>query len=368
MGEAFAAAIAGRLHPHQPGVEPVLEIALEDAILDQHGAPGRGTLVVDRQAPAAARDRALVDHGDAGRGHALTNAARESRQLLAVEIALEPVADRFMEQHAGPAGAAHHLHLARRRGDRFQIDQRLRQRGVDTAVPGRGIEQMIVEIAPAEPEAAGFAAVAILRHDRDVEADHRADVAGNEPAGADDVDHAPAARQRDADLVDPGIARAGGGVDLGAQPDLVGERNRRQRIVGAVHRLVGAWRGGGWLGLRRIEQAQGRGGAVDRGGADFIGVGEGGGLASHAAQPEARGVIVIGGLQPAIVEAERFAQAVLQIQLAIVVARQMPGRETLGLFGIQRAIEKGARVAHWAMSGVWAESAGPPSSRKRRSQ
>ena len=84
----------------------------------------------------------------------------------------------------------------------------------------------------------------------------------------------------DADLFDARIARSRGGVDLLAQRDLPGERDRRQRVVGAVHRLVGARRRRGGRALGRIEQAQGRRGAVDRGDAQFIGVGEGGGFAA----------------------------------------------------------------------------------------
>ena len=50
------------------------------------------------------------------------------------------------------------------------------------------------------------------------------------------------AAQADADLGDARIAGAGRGVDLLAQRDLVGERDEAERIVGAVHRLVGARR------------------------------------------------------------------------------------------------------------------------------
>ena len=144
----------------------------------------------------------------------------------------------------------------------------------------RRLEQAVVEIAAADPVEAGFAAVARLGDDRDVEPDQGADVAGDEAVGADDLDHAPASDQRDADLLDPRVARSRGGIDLLAQRDLAGERDRRQRVVRAVHRLVGARRRRGGRALGRIEQAQGRRGAVDRGDAQFIGVGEGGGFAA----------------------------------------------------------------------------------------
>ena len=196
VGEAFAAAVAGRLHAHQPGVQPVLQIALQDAVLDQHGAAGRRAFVVDGQRAAAVGDRAFVDHRDPGRGDALADAAGESRGALAVEVAFEAVADRFVEQHARPAGAEHDGHLAGRRGDRFQVHQRLGQRDVDRPVPLRRLEQPVVEIAPAEAVVAGLAAVAVLGDDLHVEADQRADVVGDEAVGADDLDHAPAAGER----------------------------------------------------------------------------------------------------------------------------------------------------------------------------
>ena len=192
--------------------------------------------------PRRCADRAVVDHGHAGRRDALADPAGEGRRALAVEVAFEAVADRFVQQHAGPAGAEHDRHFAGRRGDRFEIDQRLRERDVDRPVPLRVLEQLAVEVAPAEPVIAGLAAAVLLGDDLHAEPDQRPDVGGDEAVGADDVDHAPAGGERDADLGDARVARAGRGVDPLAQRDLVGERNQAQRIVGAVHRLVGALR------------------------------------------------------------------------------------------------------------------------------
>ena len=50
------------------------------------------------------------------------------------------------------------------------------------------------------------------------------------------------ADKRDADLRDARIAGARRGVDPLAQRDLVGEGHEAERIVGAVHRLVGPLR------------------------------------------------------------------------------------------------------------------------------
>jgi hypothetical protein len=96
-------------------------------------------------------------------------------------------------------------------------------------------------------------------------------------------------------------------------------------------------------------------------------VGEGGHLAGHAAQAEARAGVEVGGLQPAVVEAERLGHPMLQVKLAIVVAGEMLGGERGGLGRIERCGRGGrggSRLAHWACG--W--SAGPPSSTKRRSQ
>ena len=86
--------------------------------------------------PRRSCDGAVVDDGDALGGDLLAHQAGEGRGLLAVEIAFEPVADRFVQHHAGPAGAEHDVHLAGRRRHRVEIDQRLAHRLVDRALPG----------------------------------------------------------------------------------------------------------------------------------------------------------------------------------------------------------------------------------------
>ena len=95
-------------------------------------------------------------------------------------------------------------------------------------------------------------------------------------------------------------------------------------------------------------------------------MGESGGLAGHAAQAEARAGVEVGGLQAAVVEPERLGDAILEVELAIVVAGQMLCGERGGLGGIEAiAVEEVARVDRSSSCG-W--SAGPPSSTKRRSQ
>src|SRR3546814_10830724 len=79
MGIAFPAAVAGGGHAHQPGVEPVLDIALQYAVVDQHVALRRRALVIDGQRSAPSLDGAVVDHRHARCGHALADQPGEGR-------------------------------------------------------------------------------------------------------------------------------------------------------------------------------------------------------------------------------------------------------------------------------------------------
>ena len=177
VGIAFAPAVAGRLHAHQPRVLPVLHVADQDAVLDQHGAVGRRAFVVDGERAAALLHGAVVDHGDALGGDALAHQPGEGGGLLAVEIAFQPVADGFVQHHARPAGPQHDVHLAGRRGHRVEIDQRLAHGFVDRALPGMRLDEALIAFAPADAVAAGFLAVAVADDDRDVEPHQRTDVA-----------------------------------------------------------------------------------------------------------------------------------------------------------------------------------------------
>ncbi len=99
-------------------------------------------------------------------GDLLAHQAGEGGRLLAVEVALEPVADRLVQHHAGPAGAEHHVHLAGRRRHRVEIDQRLAHRLVDRALPGLRRDEALIGFAAAVAVGAGFLAVAVADHHR----------------------------------------------------------------------------------------------------------------------------------------------------------------------------------------------------------
>ena len=193
MGEGLPPPVAGRPHAHQPRVQPVLDEAAQDAVLDHHRAARGRALVVDRQAAAAVGKGAVIDHGHAGRGDPLAQEPGEGGGLLAVEVALEPVADRLVQQDAGPAAAEHHLHLAGRRRHALEIDQRLAQRLVHRRAPARLARDLLVGEPPAGAVAAGLAPAIGLDHHRHVEPHQRAEIGDAGAVGAHDLHRLPLA-------------------------------------------------------------------------------------------------------------------------------------------------------------------------------
>src|SRR3546814_14717011 len=89
-------------------------------------------------------------------------------------------------------------------------------------------------------EIARFAAAILLDHDRDVEADERADIGREEAVGADDLDHRPASGERDRHLRDARVAGAGGGVDPLTAVDLFRAGNQVERVRLILAMAVGA--------------------------------------------------------------------------------------------------------------------------------
>ena len=250
------------------------------------------------------------------------------------------MANRFVQQHAGPAGAEQDGHFPSRGGHAFQIDQRLSQGRVDRAVPGIGLEQVIIEPPSPHAERAGFAPPVLLGDDGHVEAHERADIPGDKAIGADDFDHRPAGGQAGRYLHHARIAGAGGGVDHLQQLDLFGKGHGiERRGVGIEVAVVAARRRRG-LPLGRIEQLQGLSGAADRLFADLVGMGKAGHLTRNAAQAESGIARVIGGFQAAIVKSESLAGDELHVQLAIVAARQGLGGQRLGAGRIELAIKQ----------------------------
>ena len=103
MGVAFTAAVAGGFHTHQAGIHGILDVAFEYAVFNQHVFLAGVAFIVHIQRAAAVGNGAVVQHSDALGGNALADFAAEGAGALAVEVALQAVADGFVQQDAGPA-------------------------------------------------------------------------------------------------------------------------------------------------------------------------------------------------------------------------------------------------------------------------
>ncbi len=331
MGVALAPAVAGRRHAHQPRVLAVLHVAGEDAVLDQHGAAGRRAFVVDRERAAALRQRAVVHHGDALRRHALAHQAGERRSLLAVEVAFETVADRFVQHHAGPAGAEHDVHLAGRRRHRVEIGERLAHRFANGVLPLRLVEERVEAFAPAVAVAAHLLAVAVADHDRDVDAHQRAHVAIAVAVGAQDFDHLPRRAERDRHLPHARILGARIGVDRLQELHLGFEGRLAERILVAVKLHIGARRRRRILAaIAAFDRTHRFRRARHRRIREIGGVGVADRFVLDRAQPETLGGVIGRLLETSVVERHHLGLAIFEEQFAVVGAFEATGEVAAG--------------------------------------
>src|SRR5450830_1074628 len=131
MGVALATPIAGRRHPHQARIHGVLDIALEDAVFNQHIAGADVAFIIDIERAPAVGDGAIIKHGHAFGSHTLADPTTERAGALAVEITFQSMTNRLVQQNAGPSGPKHHGHLTSWRRAGFQVDQRGFHRLID---------------------------------------------------------------------------------------------------------------------------------------------------------------------------------------------------------------------------------------------
>src|ERR1700761_9322494 len=178
LREGFTATIAGSGHAHQARVELVLHVALEDAVLDQRGALGRRAFIVHTERAAPAWQGAVVDHGDTGRRNALADPSGKRRTALAVEVAFQAMTDRFVQQHARPAGTEHYRHRSGGGIDRIEIDQGLAHRLLSEGHRATVIDQLAVAIASTTTGMTLLAATVLLGDHLHVQAHQGAYVGG----------------------------------------------------------------------------------------------------------------------------------------------------------------------------------------------
>ncbi len=201
-------------HAHQPGVERVLQVAAQDAVLDQGRALGDRALVVDVERTAPAGQRTVIDDGHARGRYALADAAGVHRGALAVEIAFQAVADRFVQQHARPARSEHDRHHASRRIDRLQADQRLAQSLAGGTLRLAVGEQFGIGIAAAAAGIAGFTTAILLDEDLHVETHQRAYVSRQHAIAARDQHRIDRAGKADDHLLHAMVRSTQEGIDF----------------------------------------------------------------------------------------------------------------------------------------------------------
>ena len=320
MGEGFAAAVAGGLDAHEAGVEGILHVAFQDAVLDQHGAAGGVALVVDVEGAAAVRQGAVVHHGDALGGDPLADAAGEGGGALAVEIALEAVADGFVQQDAGPAGAEHHGHGAGGGRTGVQVGDRLVHR-----LPGVALQHFFAEIAVVVAAATAGGALlplALAAIDDDGNGDpHQGPHVGRQTAvAAGHQHHVVFTGEGGHDLGDPLVQGAGIAFQAFQQLYLFRRPEGGDGVLRQVEAVALAP-----LQLGRLAGlAGGADGAHRRGGiaqglaADVVGVGEGGFLAGDGAHADALVDVEAAGFDDALLQAPGLGPAVLEVEVGII--------------------------------------------------
>ena len=194
------------------------------------------------------------------------------------------MADRLVQQDAGPAGAEHHLHLARRGGDAVEVQKRLAQRLVGGTSPDRRVHYMAVAEPAAGAMAACFAPAVLLDDHGDVQPHERPQIGDPAAIGAENLHRLPLAIHRGHHLGDARVLGAGISVDLRQQRRANGELAAAQGVLVAVEALVGRLRGcrEGAL-MSGADGADALRGAGQRIMGDFAGMGIARGLAGHRA-------------------------------------------------------------------------------------
>lgn len=317
----FATTVAGESHIHQGGVEPVLHVALEYALLDEDVAPGGRALIVDVERAAAARHRAVVDDGADVGSHLFAHQAGEGRDALAIEVAFQTVADRFVDEHTRPAGAEHQGHLAS--GGRFggeHVDGIAGSRSGMLAVEVFG-SQHVEGLTTTTAGGAGFAAGAVFGQAADVETHHRAMVHDQVAEGSGDDHGLVLGGHRHGDVFDAMVVAPGDGVALGQHRHLVGTRDGNRRAldgVEVVRRLVDSiGADSGDTGGVGADGTGDRGSALERGDIDVVGEAVADAIADDHAHTGAADQALAAALENLLVEAQGLGGAGLQIDVTV---------------------------------------------------
>jgi hypothetical protein len=189
------------------------------------------------QRAAPVGEGAVIDHGDAFCRDTLADAPGKGRTALAVEVAFESMADGFVQQDAGPAGAQHHGHFAGRGGPGGEVDAGL-MHGTFRIVPQHGVGEVGIVKASAAAGRSLFAppsgANPVLHDHGDRNAHQRPHVGRHAAVGARHQDHFPGAGDVGHDFPDPRVGGARHGFEAFQQFHLGGIVEGGDRIVCGV--------------------------------------------------------------------------------------------------------------------------------------
>ncbi len=321
-GVGFAATVAGERHTHQASVLFILQITLEDTVLDQHVITTRRPLIIDGDGTTATRQGAIIDDGTVLGGHLLADAASKCGRSLAVEIPLQTMTYRLVQQHAGPTGAQHHRHGAGWRVDGFQIDQRLTHRfthiAKSAALQPVQFEEPVVTKAPAATGTATLAAIALLGNHGHRQPHQRTHIGGQGAVGSGHQHLFVDAADGGHHLIDGGIQTPGELVHLLQQGNLLVLVEGLQRIHGRIEQVCG---GSGPCLHLAVSTGSGdaTGGShrlLQRQQAQLVRVGKAGLLAADGAHPHTLIDVVAAILDDAIFQHPGLVPAALEIEIA----------------------------------------------------
>ena len=318
----------------------VAEVSLENSIFDEHGLLRRVAFVVHIQRAAAPGHGAVVHHRAFFAGYALADESGEGGSLLAVEVGFQAVADGFVQQHAGPAGAEDDFHLSGRSFAGIELQDRLAG-GFFGEVFGSLFAEEEVEGYTASAAGAAASGIGFCLGDAgNVHAGQRLRVFRKSAIGADHQNVAQFVVIAGANFLDARIVGAGGLVGAHDQfnfgGDLSVHRRQRDRIEAA--RLLFLESDRRSLCGAAGNQSRSAGGVQNALRGKIVGIGIAGALAGDHADATSGGNPLRGRLHHGFIHHQRSGRKILKIKVGVVAARRKRRRQVALQIALRQAI------------------------------
>ena len=233
------------------------------------------------------------------------------------------MADRLVQQHAGPAGAEHDGHATGRCGYRFEVYECLAHRLARKRVRAPVRKQLAITVTSAATGRTRFAPAALFGDHLDVHAHERAHVGGERAVHRRDEHGVEGRRQAHDHLAHARIERAHEPVDFAQRGDLVLIRQAVDRIDGRVQRtgVACGQRVRMTVAARLRDRARAARGRKEFGQHDLVGIREAGLLAAHRAHADALLDRMIAFLDDAVLEHPGLAARMLEVEIGGVDGR-----------------------------------------------